>query len=376
MASIKYNLFKRKSKSSKGYDWYYTYTDPHTGVRKQKRCKDCATLKEARAFIESLPKAVFKSVSFGNFAEGFYDDGGRWITEREKRGYAVKKATLYKKENMLRNIILPQWQYKDIAKITTKEIIEWTDALQYSNEGKNHILAAMKDIFKAAFSDGLIPFNPLSEAPHYKPNPKEKETLTDEEIGKCFPRSLEKLEELYGGEVGICALVMLTSGIRMGEAVALQWGCFDSELNGIKIIRQWGVLDGFGAPKKKEYRSIILPAEVGALLSELKKQKNGQPDDFVFTVDGRHLEARDFAGMIKTIKKLTGKHITAHCLRHTYNTKMRNIFLREGIGEDVLRALTGHKSINMTDHYDHPLLDAKMRALAEYRPAVDGFFNE
>ena len=98
--TIKYNLFKRKSKSSKGYDWYYTYTDPHTGVRKQKRCKDCATLTDARAYIERLPKAVFKSVSFGNFAAGFYDDGGRWITEREKRGYAVKKATLYKKENI------------------------------------------------------------------------------------------------------------------------------------------------------------------------------------------------------------------------------------------------------------------------------------
>lgn len=372
---IHYTIFKRKAKNAKGYDWYYTYTDPHTGVRKQRRCKDCATLREAREFVASLPSAISKSVFFGDFARGFFDRGGRWEREKEKRGYEYKNSTKEKKERILRVIILPKWANKDITRITARDIIEWADGLEYSNVWKNAIISTMRAVLSAAFADGIIMFNPLSDAPRYKIKSKIKDTLTEDEIRRCFPLALDELAAMYKEDVGLCALVMLSSGMRVGEAIALSWDCFDPDLLGLKIVRQWGVEDGFSPPKKNEYRSIILPRAVGRLLVEHKERSGGSPDDFIFTRCGRHLIRADFIRMTKKIKEITGKHITPHCLRHTYNTRLRNIFLRDGIGEDVLRAMTGHKSVGMTDHYDHPLLDAKMRALAEYRQSIDDFFD-
>lgn len=186
MKRIQYNLFKRK-KDEKHYVWYYSYTDPFTGIRKQKRCKDCETLKEARIYVDSLPK--------------------------------------YEMSNLL--------------------------------------------------------------------------------------LSLEKLKHLYKSEdLGLCFLLMVSRGIRLGEAIALTWEAVDFERGGILVFQQWGKLDGISAPKKNEYRSIVVPEKILALLKEFKNKKNPKADDFCFESPlGNHLSLSQFSILSKTTEELIQKKL-------------------------------------------------------------------
>jgi integrase len=45
------------------------------------------------------------------------------------------------------------------------------------------------------------------------------------------------------------------------------------------------------------------------------------------------------------------RRLTVHCLRYTYNTRMKT-----KLPGDVLREFLGHRSVEMTDHYDNPIL--------------------
>jgi integrase len=53
----------------------------------------------------------------------------------------------------------------------------------------------------------------------------------------------------------------------------------------------------------------------------------------------------------------TKRRLTVHCLRYTYNTRMRTL-----LSEQVLREFVGHRSVAMTDHYDRPILLERLAA--------------
>jgi integrase len=65
------------------------------------------------------------------------------------------------------------------------------------------------------------------------------------------------------------------------------------------------------------------------------------------------------------------RRLTVHCLRYTYNTRMRTL-----LSEQVLREFLGHRSISMTDHYDNPILTERLIAHQGIRPSVEQFWGE
>lgn len=64
------------------------------------------------------------------------------------------------------------------------------------------------------------------------------------------------------------------------------------------------------------------------------------------------------------------RRLTAHCLRYTYNTKMRTL-----LSEQVLREFVGHRSFAMTDHYDNPILTERLIAYQGVRSSVERFWG-
>ena len=64
------------------------------------------------------------------------------------------------------------------------------------------------------------------------------------------------------------------------------------------------------------------------------------------------------------------RRLTVHCLRYTYNTRMRTL-----LSEQVLREFVGHRSIAMTDHYDRPILLERLAAYQEIKPYVEQFWG-
>jgi integrase len=62
--------------------------------------------------------------------------------------------------------------------------------------------------------------------------------------------------------------------------------------------------------------------------------------------------------------------LTVHCLRYTYNTRMRTL-----LSEQVLREFVGHRSVAMTDHYDNPILMERLIAYQSVKPSVEQFWE-
>jgi hypothetical protein len=43
---------------------------------------------------------------------------------------------------------------------------------------------------------------------------------------------------------------------------------------------------------------------------------------------------------------------------------------------DILREFLGHRSVEMTDHYDNPFLWERLREFQDMRPAVEKFWDK
>ena len=64
------------------------------------------------------------------------------------------------------------------------------------------------------------------------------------------------------------------------------------------------------------------------------------------------------------------RYLTAHSLRHTYNTRMRKV-----LPEAFLQYMMGHKDRKMTDHYDHATPEDRLRELAPALESINGIWN-
>lgn len=95
----------------------------------------------------------------------------------------------------------------------------------------------------------------------------------------------------------------------------------------------------------------------------------------LFDFDGLHVTPERFNKLKRISESMIGKSIPPHCLRHTYNSRMRDIFLDSGTSENVLRAFTGHKSEKMTDHHTHKEAERRINALSGYQANVDKMFG-
>ena len=68
--------------------------------------------------------------------------------------------------------------------------------------------------------------------------------------------------------------------------------------------------------------------------------------------------------------KIEGRFIDCHSFRHTFNTVIKPV-----VAQNITQALLGHKSPMMTDLYDHPSLESKMRQLEAVKDVIAAAFD-
>ena len=198
----------------------------------------------------------------------------------------------------------------------------------------------------------------LSRAP--KQPRHEGRTLTYEQARRL-------LKELEGHRHEALYSLMLSTGLRRGEALGLKWRDFDEEARVISVRRQLkresGTLVTADTKTARSRRSVNLPRGLVNLLLEHRKRQEEERDvvddlwtdtGFIFTtnfgtpVDPRNLN-RDFA----IICQRAGlDHWHPHELRHS----AASLMLASGVKLQVVSEVLGHASIRMTaDVYGHIL---------------------
>lgn len=175
-------------------------------------------------------------------------------------------------------------------------------------------------------------------------------------------------------------VTLLWTGMRFGEAAALEWSDVDLDARTIRIRRAvWrGIVDHPKARASK--REIAIPEELADVLREhraamLRRQQRGIASALVFPsrrakgsgyVTNGHARKAMLRVLCAAGVALGGRP-AVHCLRHTWNN-----LVRKHASELVRQALIGHADAAIGETYSSVDLEEKRAAVASVVRLVRG----
>lgn len=215
----------------------------------------------------------------------------------------------------------------------------------------------LQQIFKYALELRMIQHSPVPKLKVKGQAEINHETWSASEIRQF-------LAHIYGESLFTPVLIAATTGMRLGEVIALKWKDIDIDKGLLTVRKSKDIDNTLKNPKNKASRRLIhLMPEV---LDMLKKHKNQQKknrmqygseykvSDFICTLDnGKPLTANYVSVMFKRkIEQYNFTHIRFHDLRHSFAT----ISLSNGVHAKVVQEILGHSTIRTTlDTYSHVL---------------------
>lgn len=197
-------------------------------------------------------------------------------------------------------------------------------------------------IFEFAAENEYIDANPAQYARLPKGRKKtHRRAPTQEEI--------DLINNSLGVPFGLFAFLILYTGCRKGEALALQYKDIDRDGKTVHICKSIYHDDSgnphLKSPKtEKGNRDIILIDLLERAIPE------GKPNDYIFSDGGNLIRSSKFDKLWREYQQATGLTITPHIIRHGY----ASILHEAGIDKKDAQELLGHSNISTTlDIYTH-----------------------
>jgi len=232
--------------------------------------------------------------------------------------------------------------------------------------------AILGNALKQAVKWRLLPLNPADAVDLPKQEHQEMIALTEREAGKY-------LAAARGGRYHVLLALLLTTGLRPSEALALRWP--DLDLSGMRLVVRRKVTQvaggwEYGQTKTaKGRRTVDLPAGTVALLSAHPRY-----GELVFdNGDGVPPGLRGVVKEHKAVLKAAGlpTEVRLYDLRHTHAT----LLLTAGVHPKIVSERLGHSGIAITlDTYSHVLPGMQKESATKldemlFKPAEDGAEN-
>jgi integrase len=232
------------------------------------------------------------------------------------------------------------------------------------------VYAVLRMGLDGAVRDGLLARNPAT--------PVQRPGVARKEAAHLDPQRVTQLLAAAESSRYHTALVLIaTTGLRRGEALALRWSDVDLDAGVLRVRETVQRIDGklsTGEVKTdRSRRTIPLSPSMVALLrrhrvtqleERMRAANQWAETDLVFTTElGRVVEPRNLLRVVETAAKRIGLDgVGAHTLRHSAATA----WLEAGVHIKQVSDLLGHSSVAITgDVYGHGS-DQSARA------AVDG----
>ena len=301
------------------------------------------------------------------------------------RGQGLRATTLVAYKLHVETRIVPQIGQIRLQKLTTKDIDTFYARLASKPGPRGRPLSpatclAVHHVLHRALSKAvawhLIAHNPADGAEHAKVRRPQMNTWSGEEI-TLFLKLTEndRLHPLWR--------LLVTSGLRRGEALALRWSDVDLEAGRLAIRRsrtQAGYEVVEVGTKTGRDRSVpIAQSTVAALRRQAERQAADASEwrsawtdtGYIFTrADGQPWHPDRITKLFNAAVKASGLPvIRLHDLRHSYAT----LALRAGVHPKVVQEALGHATIAMTmDTYSHAIPALQESAAELIAALVDG----
>ena len=365
--------------------------DPATGVRRQRYKQFSGPEWNKRKAGEEL-RRLLTEVDTGDYvnpsAETVAGYLRRWLKDFApmecKSGASLKRYGQIIEANVIPNLGKIRLQ-----KLTTERVQTFYSYLLshgrlkgeggLSTQTVSHISSLLSNAFSTAVDLGYVQRNPCAKAKAPKVEKPEISFLTDEETAVM----LRANEKVRSDNLRTLIVLAVTSGMRRGEMLGLQWSSVDLDGHTVTVkqaLEEVGGVFRFKKPKAESSRRTIEIPEmtVDALRQHRARQaeyrlKMGcrDKDWLVFEMprlqsDGTmELQPCFLLWATKAfdrfIRRTPVTRITLHGLRHTYITSA----LMADMHIKVISEMAGHSSVQITlDVYGH-VLPGKGRDIAD-----------
>jgi integrase len=275
--------------------------------------------------------------------------------------------------------IVPYFGKIKLAELTEEDIEAWHVQLTGRTTRLGGPLGAstivvthriFSSALKAAVTRGRMPRNPCSNVAPPQASRREIDPPTADEVQEILAACRQRPN-------GARWVLAVTTGLRQGEALALQWR--DVRLTAPASVtvrhsaaRVKGELVTKDPKSAKSRRSVPLPA---VTVAALKQHREAQPvrglrDGLVFTTaHGQPVHPRaDWKDWAALLADLGLPHYRVHDARHAFATTL----LEQGIDPRVVQDLMGWSTAAMAEVYQHVRPAMHARALAALDQAFGG----
>ena len=332
-----------------------------------------AKLKALKASLqEQKPEKPKGDMTFGTWLDHWY--------QRECKPQ-IRPKTQADYENRIYQHIIPELGAIPLAKLTAADLQQFYNRLKEGGRllrveqygpglsvrmvKSCHVTCRMA--LDQAVVQGLILKNPALSCKAPVTRPKEMQVLTGDEIQRLL---------IQAKEDGCFELLLLelSTGLRRGEILAIQWDDLDFRTGTLRVERQVQRIQGklvVAQPKTRaSSRSILLSAPI---LKILKQYQQSVSSRWVFPSPKKEDSPLDPAAVRKklaaVLKRAGCPAARFHDLRHTFATSA----LEHGMDVKTLSTVIGHVSSTTTlNVYAHITDEMRQKAADNIDRAITG----
>ncbi|QPZ39521.1 site-specific integrase [Paramicrobacterium chengjingii] len=334
---IRWRTPEHKDRNKRGFT---TKRDAERALRKVEGSKDDGQ------YID--PSSAIATIS---------DLGASWLAGQSH----LKPSSLAPVEIAWRVHVEPVWGTQSVGSVRHSAVQKWVTELS-ERRGATTVLRAhgvLAGILETAVKDRRLASNPARGVNLPRKTKKPRRYLTHERV--------ERLAEQSGNKATLVRFLCYT-GLRWGEAVALQVGDLDMLRRRVRVERNAVRVNGYivpGTPKSHEARSVPFPA---FLVDELAAQCEGRERGDLLFGNGQTWvvtpSTRDgwFVGAKRRASESDADfpNVTIHDLRHT----AASLAISAGANVKAVQRMLGHASAAMTLDTYADLFDDDLDAVA------------
>lgn len=379
--------------------YMYRWTDEY-GRRQSTYAQTLTELREKEKEIERDKIDNISSIGRTITVDNMYDT---WMSLKHK----IKDTTRKAYESMYRCLIKPKLGQMPIVAVKKSDIRKFYNYLLEEKDVSIHTLcdvnAMLGPMFSIAVDDGYIRTNPTSGC--LKAAKKSTDKTAGRRVALTRDQQMRFVEYVNNHSKfqhwSPLFTVLLGTGLRINEALALCWNAVDLEAGTIHVNYTLSYTNSSKGSKKTKCsfhltppktrtskRIIPMTQEVReAFKREIEAQRaagivcnvtiDGH-NDFVFvnSKGNVHLARTVNQGITAIVKHYNAQHgveplpqFSCHVLRHTFATRM----CEAGVNIKAVQSIMGHADIAMTmDIYTDATEDFKRREIESFEQMMNG----
>lgn len=335
--------------------WRYVleYGRDGSGRRLQKTKAGFPTRAAAQEALQEVVRRLGVGATVHTLTVGQYLED--WL--QGKHALKPKTAALYR--DLAHNYLVPHLGHIRLLELRAAQLDAMYAAITIGKSGRplspstiRRVHAVLRSALNTAVKRRLIPYSPAEHIELAPENPKRPRPW-----GIAEARTF--LAQVANDRLGPLYELMLTTGMRRGEAIGLRWQDVDMDGGALFVVQQITEVHGhavIGTPKTRRGTRVVPidPRTVEALqrhraTQDLERAAWGpawNDADLVFTrEDGRPLRpeyaTRHFLALVSRMEL---PQIRLHDLRHTHAT----LALAAGVEMKIVSDRLGHSQISVT----------------------------